>query len=103
MTESELPCEVHFGREVCGDLQQAERREWWLSNGRGAYAAGTVTEACRAVSPAFSMSTRYVPGASPPKLTFNGPVPLLVSSVSKKSTPCWQSPTAMSRNNIPSC
>jgi len=42
MTESELPCEVHFGREVCGDLQQAERREWWLSNGRGAYAAGTV-------------------------------------------------------------
>ncbi len=25
-----------------GDLVQAERREWWLSNGRGAYAAGTV-------------------------------------------------------------
>lgn len=33
---------IHFGREICGDLAQAERREWWLANGRGAYAAGTV-------------------------------------------------------------
>ncbi len=31
-----------FGRAVCADLGQAERREWWLSNGRGAYAAGTI-------------------------------------------------------------
>jgi glycogen debranching enzyme len=37
-----LPQPVHFGREVCGQLDQAERREWWLTNGRGAYAAGTV-------------------------------------------------------------
>ena len=37
-----LPNEIRFGREVCGDLAQAERREWWLANGRGAYAAGTV-------------------------------------------------------------
>jgi predicted glycogen debranching enzyme len=33
---------IRFGREICGDLQQAERREWWLANGRGSYAAGTV-------------------------------------------------------------
>jgi glycogen debranching enzyme len=31
-----------LGRAVCGPLAQAERREWWLGNGRGAYAAGTV-------------------------------------------------------------
>ena len=37
-----LPGLVRFGREVCGDLEQAERREWWLSNGLGAFAAGTV-------------------------------------------------------------
>ncbi|MGQ0657560.1 MAG: amylo-alpha-1,6-glucosidase [Chromatiales bacterium] len=33
---------VRLGRGVCDDLTQAERREWWLANGRGAYAAGTV-------------------------------------------------------------
>jgi predicted glycogen debranching enzyme len=33
---------VRFGRAICGDLAQTERREWWLANGRGAYAAGTV-------------------------------------------------------------
>jgi 4-alpha-glucanotransferase len=37
-----LPGIVRAGRAVCGTLEQAERREWWLSNGRGAYAAGTV-------------------------------------------------------------
>ncbi|MGR9107202.1 MAG: amylo-alpha-1,6-glucosidase [Gammaproteobacteria bacterium] len=37
-----MPELVHFGREICGDLEQAERREWWLSNGLGAYASGTV-------------------------------------------------------------
>jgi predicted glycogen debranching enzyme len=36
------PDPIRFGRETCGDLAQAERREWWLANGRGAYAAGTV-------------------------------------------------------------
>lgn len=40
--KTELPATVSFGREVCGDLAQAERREWWLSNGIGGYAAGTV-------------------------------------------------------------
>ncbi|MCU7810951.1 MAG: glycogen debranching enzyme N-terminal domain-containing protein [Candidatus Thiodiazotropha sp. (ex Notomyrtea botanica)] len=33
---------ILFGREICGDLQQAERREWWLSNNKGAYAGGTI-------------------------------------------------------------
>lgn len=33
---------VAFGRDLCGDLALAERREWWLANGLGAYAAGTV-------------------------------------------------------------
>ena len=38
----ELPDFIRFGRAICGDLGQAERREWWLGNGLGAYAAGTV-------------------------------------------------------------
>ncbi|MCU7806381.1 MAG: amylo-alpha-1,6-glucosidase [Candidatus Thiodiazotropha sp. (ex Semelilucina semeliformis)] len=38
----EVPQRILFGREVCGDLQQAERREWWLSNNKGAYAGGTI-------------------------------------------------------------
>ena len=41
---------VRFGRAICGDLVQAERREWWLANGRGGYAAGTI---------AGSMTRRY--------------------------------------------
>lgn len=40
--ELALPQFIHFGREVCNDLAQAERREWWLGNGLGGYAAGTV-------------------------------------------------------------
>ncbi len=37
-----LPGHVRFGREVLGELEAAERREWWLANGRGAYASGTI-------------------------------------------------------------
>src|SRR4051794_16348779 len=33
---------VSFGREVCGDLSTALRREWLVTNGLGGYAAGTV-------------------------------------------------------------
>ncbi|MCU7846264.1 MAG: amylo-alpha-1,6-glucosidase [Candidatus Thiodiazotropha sp. (ex Monitilora ramsayi)] len=33
---------IRFGREICGNLQQAERREWWLANGKGGYAGGNV-------------------------------------------------------------
>lgn len=36
------PAFIRFGRETCGELAQAERREWWLSNGLGGYAAGNV-------------------------------------------------------------
>ena len=45
-----LPNGVRFGREICGDLVAAERREWWIANGLGAYAAGTV---------ALSLTRRY--------------------------------------------
>ena len=38
----ELPDFIRCGRALCGDLVQAERREWWLANGLGGYAAGTV-------------------------------------------------------------
>jgi hypothetical protein len=34
---------IRLGREMCGDLQAAERREWWIGNGLGAHAAGTVS------------------------------------------------------------
>jgi glycogen debranching enzyme len=39
---TQLPSIVRFGRGICGDLAQCERREWWLSNGLGGYAAGTI-------------------------------------------------------------
>src|SRR5690348_3238195 len=41
---------IRFGRETCGELPAAERREWWIGNGRGAYAAGTL---------ALSLTRRY--------------------------------------------
>ncbi len=37
-----LPISIEFGRPICGSLQQAEAREWWLANGIGGYAAGTI-------------------------------------------------------------
>jgi predicted glycogen debranching enzyme len=37
-----LLAEVQFGREVCGDLDTAESREWLVTNGLGGYASGTV-------------------------------------------------------------
>ncbi len=36
------PC-VSFGREICGDLQIAETREWLVTNGLGGFASGTVS------------------------------------------------------------
>ncbi|MBV8779532.1 MAG: glycogen debranching enzyme N-terminal domain-containing protein, partial [Alphaproteobacteria bacterium] len=41
---------VAFGPEILAELAAAERREWWIGNGRGAYAAGTV---------ALSLTRRY--------------------------------------------
>ena len=37
-----LPSAITFGREICGDLAAAERREWLVTNGLGGYASGTV-------------------------------------------------------------
>ncbi|HEY3326686.1 MAG TPA: amylo-alpha-1,6-glucosidase [Novimethylophilus sp.] len=37
-----LPQIVHLGREICGRLDLAEQHEWWLANGKGGYAGGTV-------------------------------------------------------------
>jgi len=34
--------EVDFGREICGDLRDAESREWLVTNGIGGYAFGTI-------------------------------------------------------------
>jgi 4-alpha-glucanotransferase len=42
MNANGVPSHIRFGREVLGELDQGERREWWLTNGRGAYAAGTI-------------------------------------------------------------
>lgn len=33
---------VDFGREICGDLRMAARREWLVTNGIGGFASGTV-------------------------------------------------------------
>src|SRR6266480_349769 len=37
------PCPIRFTRAICGDLGQAERREWWIANGLGGYASGTIS------------------------------------------------------------
>jgi len=36
------PSPIRFTRAICGDLSQAERREWWIANGLGGYAGGTI-------------------------------------------------------------
>lgn len=33
---------IDFGREICGDLDAAQAREWLVTNGIGSYASGTV-------------------------------------------------------------
>ena len=33
---------IDWGREICGDLALAERREWLCTNGIGGFASGTV-------------------------------------------------------------
>jgi 4-alpha-glucanotransferase len=44
------PCPIRFARAICGDLGQAERREWWIANGLAGYAGGTI---------ASSLTRRY--------------------------------------------
>ena len=41
---------IRFGREICGNLEEAESREWLVTNGIGGYASGTI---------AGGMSRRY--------------------------------------------
>ena len=41
---------IRLGPDMLGDLEAAERREFWLANGRGGYAAGTT---------ALSLTRRY--------------------------------------------
>jgi predicted glycogen debranching enzyme len=36
---------IEFGREICGDLDNALRREWLVTNGTGSYACGTISGA----------------------------------------------------------
>lgn len=40
--KNSLPQVVCLGRDVCADLELAELCEWWLANGKGGYAGGTV-------------------------------------------------------------
>ena len=37
-----LLAEVQFGREILGNLELAESREWLVTNGLGGFASGTV-------------------------------------------------------------
>jgi len=40
--ESTMPIGIHFGREICGNLESAAQREWLVTNGIGGYASGTI-------------------------------------------------------------
>lgn len=42
--KAHLPDNIRFGREVCSDYQQSSGREWWLANGLGGYASGTISQ-----------------------------------------------------------
>jgi predicted glycogen debranching enzyme len=42
VTSHTCKAKVEFGREICGSLEIAERREWLVTNGIGGYASGTV-------------------------------------------------------------
>ena len=39
---SRLPQNIAFSRDICGELDQAEQREWLVTNGTGSFAAGTI-------------------------------------------------------------
>lgn len=41
-TEHLLPQQVRLGRDICSDPVRAEQHEWWLADGKGGYAGGTV-------------------------------------------------------------
>lgn len=37
-----MPSGMNFGRDICGNLEQAENREWLVTNSIGGYAMGTI-------------------------------------------------------------
>lgn len=37
-----MPMNINFGREICGQLELAQGREWLITNGIGGYGAGTI-------------------------------------------------------------
>jgi predicted glycogen debranching enzyme len=43
MLPAHIESKIEFGREVCGVLEQAEDREWLVTNGIGGYASGTIS------------------------------------------------------------
>jgi predicted glycogen debranching enzyme len=43
LTTATRKAKVEFGREICGSLENAEQREWLVTNGIGGYASGTVS------------------------------------------------------------
>ncbi len=46
MREAPTPALLDWGREICGRLEIAERREWLCTNGLGGFASGTVAGLC---------------------------------------------------------
>src|ERR1700676_5180966 len=42
-TSTAQNAEVEFGREICGVLDVAEKREWLVTNAIGGFASGTVS------------------------------------------------------------
>src|SRR2546426_5139160 len=38
----EIPAVVSFGREICGQIEAAGKREWLVTNGIGGFASGNV-------------------------------------------------------------
>lgn len=43
MLPAQSESSIEIGREVCGALDQAEQREWLVTNGIGGYASGTIS------------------------------------------------------------
>src|SRR5260370_580140 len=42
LESEEIPAVVSFGREICGQIEAAGKREWLVTNGLGGFASGTV-------------------------------------------------------------
>src|SRR5271166_2915936 len=82
------PNSIRFGREVCGDLVQAEWREWWLANSLGAYAAGTVAGTIRQAALALDRKIGRVDRAAAPAVAVSRRrVPILTQSTTAMRLP----------------